>query len=238
MAGAQLVWNLARATGFLAYLLLTASVLLGLVLSLKWRSSGWPRFISSELHEYLGLLSLLALGAHTLAIALDPFMGFTLAELVVPMASHYRPLWLAPGILGTYLVIGVWYSKRLRARIGYSWWRRLHLMTFVAFVLSTVHGLAMGSDSRTAWAGLIYAAAAVMVISLTAARLLTPTPPEPAHPWVALAGALLALWTLSWAVAGPLRPGWAAIANSGHGSGARTASPVQVASPTPGSGLP
>ena len=210
----QLAWEFARATGFVAYLLLLVSVALGLVLSLQWRSVRWPRFISTELHEFLTLLALLVIGAHTFAIAIDPFMRFTTAELIIPFASHYRPVWMAWGILASYLIIAIWLSKRLRTKVGYGWWHRFHYLTFGAYGLATLHGLGMGSDTRTNWAGLIYAAGFLLVTSLLAARLLTPPPPQRSHPWLALLAGVVALWALHWAVAGPLRAGWNEIADN------------------------
>ena len=215
----QLAWEFARATGFVAYLLLLLSVGLGLVLSLQWRSVRWPRFISTELHEFLTLMALLVIGAHTFAIALDPFMRFTTAELIVPFASHYRPVWMAWGILASYLMIAIWFSKRLRAKVGYGWWHRFHYLTFGAYLLATLHGLGMGSDTRTTWGGLIYAAGFLLVTSLLAARLLTPPPPQRPHPWLALMMGVVALWALLWAAAGPLKAGWNEIANNNRGSG-------------------
>ena len=219
----QLAWELARATGFAAYLLLLVSVGVGLVLSLQWRSVRWPRFISTELHEFLTLLALLVIGAHTFAIALDPFMRFTTAELIIPFASHYRPVWMAWGILASYLIIAIWLSKRLRTKVGYGWWHRFHYLTFGAYLLATLHGLGMGSDSRTTWGGLIYAAGFLLVTSLLAARLLTPPPPQRPHPWLALLMGVVALWALHWAVAGPLHAGWNEIASNGHASRAGVA---------------
>ncbi|HVD00740.1 MAG TPA: ferric reductase-like transmembrane domain-containing protein [Candidatus Dormibacteraeota bacterium] len=211
----QLVWELARATGFVAYLLLLLSVGLGLILSLQWRSERWPRFIGSELHEYLSFLALLAIGAHTLAIALDPFMRFTSAEIIVPLVSHYRPVWMAWGIVATYLMLAIWFSKRVRARIGYSWWLRFHQLTFAVYLLTTLHALGMGTDTRTTWAGLLYAFGFLLVTSLLAARLLTPPAPQRPRPYLALLAGVVAVWSLSWAVSGPLAAGWALVANGG-----------------------
>lgn len=222
----QLTWELARATGFVAYLLLLLAVGLGLVLSLQWRAERWPRFISSELHEFLSLLTLLAVGAHALAIALDPFMRFTAAEIIVPLASHYRPVWLAWGIVATYLMLAIWFSKRIRAKIGYQWWLRLHHLTLGAYLLATLHGLGMGSDTRTTWAGLLYAAGFLLVISLLAARLLTPPAPQRPHPYVALVAGVVAVWSLSWAVSGPLAAGWGQVAGGQHANTAGVPPPA------------
>ena len=56
-------WDVARAGGLMAYLLLTLSVALGLALSLRWQRPRWPRLITNELHGFVTLLSLVCLAA-------------------------------------------------------------------------------------------------------------------------------------------------------------------------------
>ena len=51
-------WDVARAGGFTAYVLLGLSVALGLALTMHWQSWRWPRLINSELHNFVTLLSL------------------------------------------------------------------------------------------------------------------------------------------------------------------------------------
>ncbi|HVB61397.1 MAG TPA: iron reductase, partial [Ktedonobacteraceae bacterium] len=50
-------WDIARAGGFTAYILLALAVIVGLALSTKLQSpSRWPRLINSEMHNFLTLL--------------------------------------------------------------------------------------------------------------------------------------------------------------------------------------
>lgn len=216
-----LTWEIARAGGFTAYLLLSASVTLGLVLSLQWRSTNWPRFVTNETHRFLALLTLVFIGVHTLAVAPDPFIGMTPLELLVPALSHYRPLWVALGIVGAYLVIAIWASEYLRPHVGFRWWRRLHYLTFVGFVLAAIHGVGTGSDTRTLWGELIYGLSIALVLGLLLIRLLLPAASGRRHPRVAGAAALAIMVAVMLAAAGPFQPGWNAIANNGAGSGAR-----------------
>ena len=47
-------WDIARAGGWTAYILLTLAVVVGLLLSTQVQSpSRWPRLINSELHNFL-----------------------------------------------------------------------------------------------------------------------------------------------------------------------------------------
>ena len=218
MNASGLTWEIARAGGFMAYGLLTASVAIGIVVSLKWRSPRWTRFITTELHRFVTLLALVFTALHTLMVAIDPFIRFTPVEVMVPFLSHYRPLWIALGIVGAYLLIAVYLSEWVRPHVGYAWWRRFHYMSFVAFVLALVHGLGTGSDSRTPWAIGVYAASVGLVGALISVRSFPPTG-ERSHPIAAGVVALVLAAGAFWAWQGPFQPGWNAIANDANGSG-------------------
>lgn len=217
-----LTWEIARVGGLVAYLLATGSVALGLLLSLKAHSSNWPRFITNELHRFITVLTLVFIGIHTLAVLLDPFTGFTPAEVLVPMLAHYRPIWIAMGIVAGYLAIAVWASEYVRKRIGYAWWRRFHYLSFGVFLLGALHGLGTGSDSRAWWALALYAVTVGTVAVLLAWRLVRALGPDARNVAVAMVGtavAALAIFTL----AGPAQAGWNEIANGGNGDGASAA---------------
>ncbi|HET7744463.1 MAG TPA: ferric reductase-like transmembrane domain-containing protein, partial [Gaiellaceae bacterium] len=167
-------WDTARAGGFAAYVLLTAGVSVGLVLRNRWQSTRWPRLITNELHGYLSLLALVFITVHVLAVLVDPFTRFGLAEVLVPFASHYRPFWMGLGVVALYLLLAVWVSSRLRARIGFRTWRTIHVLAYGVYVAATVHGLGTGSDTSTVWAPMLYAVSILLVGGLTVRRLLVP----------------------------------------------------------------
>jgi predicted ferric reductase len=165
-------WDIARAGGFTAYILLTLAVVVGLALSTKLQSpSRWPRLINNEMHNFLTLLSTIFLGVHVLAVWIDPFTHFGLNEILIPFASHYRPVWMAFGIVALYLGIAIGISTLLRKRIGYTWWRKLHVLTLGIFAIATIHGIFTGSDTPTWWAWSIYIVSIALVGSLLCRRI-------------------------------------------------------------------
>ncbi len=209
-------WNVARTGGFTAYILLTLAVAIGLALTKHLQSpSYWPRLINSELHNFVTLLSVIFVGIHILAVWIDPFTRFGWNEVFIPLASHYRAAWMALGIIALYLGIAIGISTWLRPLIGYSWWRRLHILTLVVYALVTVHGIATGSDTQTWWGLVIYGGSIALVGGLLCWRLLAPVNDRArSHPVMASFVGLAILAGLIFTVAGPLRPGWNAIANS------------------------
>jgi hypothetical protein len=217
-----LSWEIARVGGMIAYLLVVASVLVGMLVSLKLRSPRWPRFVTTELHRYLTVLALAFVVIHGLAVWLDAFTGFTPAEVLVPFASHYRRLWVALGIVAGYLLLAVWASEYVRGRIGYAWWRRLHFGAFGVFALATVHGIATGTDTASPWGLAAYAVSVGAVLVLLVWRLLA------GGGTIARAAAVVAStavvgWLVVFTLTGPALAGWNEIANDGHGSGASLA---------------
>ena len=140
-------WDAARAGGLISYVLLTAAVSLGLVLRNRWQSTRWPRLVTNELHGYVSLLALVFIAVHVMAVAVDPFTHFGLTAVLVPFASHYRPVWMGLGIVALYMLLAVWVSSRLRRRIGHRLWRQIHVLAFAVYAAATLHGLGTGSDT-------------------------------------------------------------------------------------------
>jgi hypothetical protein len=222
-----ITWDVARAGGFTAFLLLTLSVALGLALSLKLQAPRWPRLINNELHNFVTVVTLVFIGVHVLAVWLDPFTQFGLGEILVPFASHYRPVWMGLGIVALYLALAIALSVYIRPRIGYAWWRRLHYLTFAVYALTLVHGVATGSDTRTWWGVAIYGGSALLITALLWRRLARPVAAGgKAHPALANFMLATAFILFVWALLGPLQSNWNASANNGNGSGQRSSSQV------------
>src|SRR6516164_7473518 len=73
----SITWDIARAGGFTAYILLALAVIVGLALSTQIQSPRrWPRLLNSELHNFLTLLSTIFLVVHILAVWIDPYTNF------------------------------------------------------------------------------------------------------------------------------------------------------------------
>jgi methionine sulfoxide reductase heme-binding subunit len=167
-------WILARSSGLMAYTLLTASVLAGIVLKARPFGLSLRPAAVTDIHRFLALLGLGALALHGTALVLDSTVDIPLAALVVPGLVPYRPLWTSFGVLAGVLMLLVYASFSLRRFIGMRAWRRLHWLTYLVFVLATVHGLAAGTDSGRPWALPLYGAATGAVLAATAWRALVP----------------------------------------------------------------
>lgn len=171
-------WLLARATGLATYVLLTVSVLAGLVVKSRPFGRAIKPASATQLHRTLALLSLSALALHGLALVLDGSIEIGLGALLVPGLAPYRPLWTGIGVLAGELMLLVYVSFALRRRIGIKNWRRLHYTTYLAFAGATAHGVMAGTDSAQPWVIGLYLGAIGAVAAATAWRTLVP----PARP--------------------------------------------------------
>jgi predicted ferric reductase len=169
----RLPWVATRLVAFLSYFAIAGSVVYGLLLSTKILDAIAHRPVSFALHQDLAAIGLGLAGVHAVLLGLDAKVPFSLADMLVPFASQYRPLWVGIGQLTLYLVAVVLASFYLRRRIGQRSWRLLHYLTFLSFAGATAHGILSGSDSGTAWAWWSYVGATALVVFLTGYRVVT-----------------------------------------------------------------
>jgi DMSO/TMAO reductase YedYZ heme-binding membrane subunit len=167
----RLPWYVIRVTGWLAYLALAGSVVYGLLLSTKVLDAIAQRTVSFTLHQDLSSIGLALALVHATVLMIDRSVPFTPAHIVIPLAGPYRPVWVAFGQLALALTLVLVASFYLRRRMGQANWRRLHYVSFVAYLAMTVHGLMAGTDSGTAWAVVAYLGSLLLVGALVAYRV-------------------------------------------------------------------
>jgi sulfoxide reductase heme-binding subunit YedZ len=177
----QAFWFVARASGFTAYLLITASMVAGLVVKSRPFGAKLKAASALDVHRFVTTLALAAVAVHGLALVADASVHITFGDLVIPFAAPYKPLWTGMGVIAADLALVVAVSFPLKKRIGGRNWRRLHWATYSIFVFSTVHGLAAGTDSGQPWAMNVYLGAVGAVAFATAWRAFA-GPLRPATP--------------------------------------------------------
>ena len=156
-------WYVMRASGIVAYLLLTVVAVVGLAMSGRVRLP-WPRFAVEDVHRFGGLLIGVFVGIHVLTVAIHTYIPFSIGELVVPFMSDYRPLWTALGIVAAELLLALAVTNRLRRSMPHRIWRNLHRLNLVVWVAATAHGLGSGSDRGSAWLLTLYFLAIAAVV--------------------------------------------------------------------------
>ncbi len=165
-------WYLSRSAGTVAYLLLSGSTIWGLLLSSKLIKETVPAVLSLSMHNVLSWLAITFTTLHALALLFDNYYTYTLADLTIPFIGPYRPGWVGLGILSLYMMLIIALSFQFRKQLGQTWWRRLHYLSFVFYLLATVHGVMSGTDSSKLGMQLLYWGSGLLVLFLTNYRLL------------------------------------------------------------------
>jgi predicted ferric reductase len=205
------LWYLTRATGAVALVLLTFSLVLGVA---NVRRFGAPRFVVDGCHRAASLFVCVLLAIHIGTAVFDGYAPIRLVDAVLPFAGAYRPLWLGLGALAFDLLLALVVTSLLRARLGFRAWRAVHWLAYACWPVAVLHGLGTGSDVRAGWLLWVTAACAASVAVAIVVRLTERGIAAPVRLGVAgcLAAAVLAV--ALWLPSGPLAAGWAAKAGT------------------------
>jgi predicted ferric reductase len=155
--GSHVWWYTARASGIVAWALVTASVLWGLALASRLVRRPKPAWVL-DVHRFLGGASVVFVAVHLVALSIDQYVGFGPADLFVPMASVWKPGAVAWGIVAFYLLVAVEATSLLMKHLPRKLWRAVHMTSFAVFAGVSVHAVQAGTDVGEAalqWFGLL-----------------------------------------------------------------------------------
>jgi DMSO/TMAO reductase YedYZ heme-binding membrane subunit len=207
--GVSALWYLTRASGLVSLILLTATVVVGIVASVGWTGARWPRFLSQAVHRNLSLFCLALIGVHIASTVGDGYVPIGLLDAVIPFRSPYRPIWVGFGALAFDMLLAVAITSALRRRIGVAAWRGVHWLAYACWPIAAIHGLGSGTDPRLPGAMLVFVACTASVVAALAWRLVSGRARTSGRRvGGAVAGAAVLLVIVVFAAVGPLRPGW------------------------------
>jgi predicted ferric reductase len=175
-APSPFLWYLTRALAVSAYVALTLSVILGMLRAIARTGRESVSWMVDELHQVVATLSGLLVAGHLITLKLDPFLPFSVTNLLLPVNEPYRPLAVILGVFALYAMTLALVSSWLRRRMPYGFWRTLHYVSFIAFALVTAHGWLAGSDAGEPWMHGFYIGASLAVGFLVLMRLTTRAP--------------------------------------------------------------
>jgi DMSO/TMAO reductase YedYZ heme-binding membrane subunit len=145
--GTKVYWYLARAGGLIAYLLLWAATLWGVMMSGKTLKGRIDAALLYAMHEFLPILAMVFAVFHAVILLGDSYIRFDLFDLLVPFQAPYRPVWTGLGTLSLYLSLALIASFYIRSIISRRVWRLFHYTTYLAFILAMMHGVMAGTDA-------------------------------------------------------------------------------------------
>lgn len=229
-AGPSPLWYTTRASGTVALVLLTATVVLGVAGGGRYAPKRIARFEVGALHRNLSLLTLVFLALHITTAITDSFVSLTWWNAVLPFTASYRPLWLGLGALALDLLLAVLLTSAVRLRLGLRRWKAVHWCAYAAWPIAVLHGAGTGTDTRLSLQLALNAVCVTAVVVAVWWRLHRAGPGHrTARLWAAAATVLVPVTLLVFLVAGPLKAGWAQRAD---GSIPAAAAPVTAAQRT------
>jgi len=173
-------WLASRSAGLVAFLLVAASVLLGLYLAANLGHRRVSKRVLVKVHEQIALAALVAITAHGLLLLGDAWLSPGLAGLAIPFTMSYRPIFTGIGQVAGLLAFALGLSFYARRRIGPKRWRKTHRLMPVVYVLGAVHALGAGSDGAGIWLRGLVIVTALPMAGLLVARY-RPRPQRPAR---------------------------------------------------------
>ena len=165
------LWYTTRATGIVALVLLTGTMVLGILTAGRVRTRSWPAFAQADLHKRVSLLAMVFLAFHVLTSVLDTYVNVGWAAIIVPFASPYRPVWTGLGTVAVDLMLAVAISSALRQRISARTWRGIHWMAYGSWPVAMAHSLGMGTDASHLWMDGLAAVCSLAVMGSLAWRI-------------------------------------------------------------------
>jgi methionine sulfoxide reductase heme-binding subunit len=177
LIGAKAAWYLMRASGFVAFGLLTLTVVLGIANVARWERGRWARAVAALVHQNASLLAVVFLVIHVLTAISDKYVSIPALAVFVPGLSGYDPLWTGLGALSLDIMLALILTSLLRARVGHRTWRVVHWLAYVSWPVALVHAIGAGSgdgvDTGHLWATAIYVGLGLLVAVAIAVRLAT-----------------------------------------------------------------
>lgn len=203
-------WYLTRGSGAVALVLLTASVVFGVLGPLRVSAPRWPRFAIDSLHRDISLLAIAFTVLHVVTSVLDGFAPINLLDGLLPFLSPYRPLWLGLGTLSFDLMLALAITSVTRRRLGYGAWRAIHWLAYVSWPIAVLHGLGTGTDVKAWWMlALTVVCVAAVVVAVLARVARAGAVPDGLKAGSTMLAVATPVGLAVFALAGPLHPGWA-----------------------------
>ncbi len=143
----QLWWYVTRAAGIIAYLLLWFSTILGLAVSSKYMDIMLDRMFTYDFHQFISLLSIFFLLVHILVLLVDRYLPYSVAQILIPFISPYRPFWVGIGVISFYVILLVTITFYIKKRIGMKSFRVIHYLSLAGFLGGLLHGFFSGTDT-------------------------------------------------------------------------------------------
>jgi ferredoxin/DMSO/TMAO reductase YedYZ heme-binding membrane subunit len=147
----------AAVVGFSSYFLLWAAVLWGLMLRNGWAGTRMRHSTIYSIHMTVALFGISLGLVHAGAQLAVPNGHVTLIDEFVPFTNEVDPIGVGIATIATELFVAAWLAVGVQKKLGYSRFRAVHSLVYIAFMLVAGHALISGSDMEhpLAWGSVL-----------------------------------------------------------------------------------
>jgi sulfoxide reductase heme-binding subunit YedZ len=175
LLGAKAAWYLMRASGFVAFGLLTLTLALGVANVARWERGRCTRAVAALVHRNASLLAVVFLAVHIATAVSDKYVSIPALSTVIPGVSGYDPLWVGLGAVSVDVMVALVVTSLLRERLGRRIWQAVHWSAYLAWPAALAHSIGTGSgsgvDTGHLWSTAIYVTAGVAVAAAVVVRV-------------------------------------------------------------------
>jgi predicted ferric reductase len=143
----EALWALGRGTGVVALVLMTVTVVLGILTRSGRPALGLPRFAVTLVHRNSALIGTVFIVIHVVSLLFDPYAQLNVLDFFVPFLGSYHPLWLGLGTVAMDLLIAIVVTSLLRRWIGQRVFRVVHWATYALWPIALFHSIGTGTDA-------------------------------------------------------------------------------------------
>ncbi len=174
-------WFVTRASGLVAAVLLFSLVLSGIGMLTGHSFRILEPLTAWASHRAMGIALAVAVAIHIVTLLFDKFTSFSLADVLIPFSSDYRPVevagisigsaWVTFGILALYALAVIIVTSLVFIDRAPHTWRLLHFLTYLVLVLVFFHALMIGTDLSSGILRIAWIAMGVVIIGAIAVRI-------------------------------------------------------------------
>jgi len=144
-------WYIARASACLAYLFLWLAVFLGLSIRNPLLKKIVAPIYRCNFHCFLAALAVFWAFIHAGSLLFDQSINFSLADIAIPFFTQtiiVNVFYLGLGIIAFYIMMIMLLISYNKCRLNFWFWRLIHFLNPVAFILVVLHGYIIGTDTK------------------------------------------------------------------------------------------
>ena len=169
----EALWAFGRGTGVVALVLMTITVVLGILTRSGRPAFGLPRFAVTLVHRNSALIGTVFIVLHVVSLLFDPYAQLNVLDFFVPFIGAYHPVWLGLGTVAMDLLIAIVVTSLLRRWIGQRTFRIVHWASYALWPIALFHSIGTGTDAGAPLFILLAIICSAAVVGSVAWRLTT-----------------------------------------------------------------